>query len=183
MQIRKEKLWKIILWSVAVVIALIFGRGYGDKVVVPEIKSEVPPPGMYRVMKVVDGDTIQVSVTGKTDDLETVRFIGIDTPETVDPRKPVQCFGKEASNKTKELLTDQNVFLEKDETQDDRDKYGRILRYVFLEDRTNVNQYLIQEGYAHEYTYRIPYIYQSNFKQAEVYAKEHEKGLWGAECE
>ncbi len=178
----KERKWKLILWTIAGIIAIVFGQGYNDKVVVPEIKSEIPPPGMYRVMKVVDGDTIQVSATGKADDVETVRFIGIDTPETVDPRKPVQCFGKEASNKTKELLTDQNVFLEKDETQDDRDKYGRMLRYVLLEDRTNVNQYLIQEGYAHEYTYRIPYTHRLEFKQAEVYAKEHEKGLWGAEC-
>ena len=178
----KLKIWKYTFGLIVVVVGIIFGQGYGDKVVVPEIKSETPPVGMYHVMKVVDGDTIQVSVTGKVDDLETVRFIGINTPETVDPRKEVECFGHEASNKTKELLTNQNVFLENDETQTDRDKYGRLLRYVLLENKTNVNQYLVQEGYAYEYTYKFAYKYQSDFKAAQKYAKENGKGLWGEGC-
>lgn len=178
----KQKFWKYFLWALVLVVGVVFGKGYEEKIVIPDIQSEVPPAGMYRVMKVVDGDTIQVSETGKADDVETVRFIGINTPETVDPRKEVECFGHEASDKTKELLTDVNVFLESDDTQDDRDKYGRLLRYVLLENKTNVNQYLIQEGYAYEYTYKFAYKYQSDFKAAQKYAKENGRGLWGEEC-
>jgi len=179
---KKLKIWKIVFGILIVSVGIIFGRGYGDKVVVPDIISENPPTGMYHVMNVVDGDTIQVSLTGKVDDIETVRFIGINTPETVDPRKEVECFGHEASDKTKELLTNQNVFLESDDTQTDRDKYGRLLRYVLLTDKTNINQYLIQEGFAYEYTYKFAYKYQADFKAAQKYAKENGKGLWGKGC-
>ncbi len=128
-----------------------------------------------RVVRVIDGDTIQVFVK---DAKETVRLIGVDTPETVDPRKPVQCFGKQASDFTKSLLTGKTVYLESDATQGDTDKYQRLLRYVFLEDGTNVNRLLIKEGYAHEYTYKVPYTYQTAFKDAEKSARENNKGLW-----
>ncbi len=182
----KKKIITSLLSAVAcLIIFVFFGEDYSQKVTVPEIKtnsvSTVLPAGMYHVMKVVDGDTIQVSPTGMLDDIETVRFIGINTPETVDPRKEVECFGHEASNKTKSLLADKNVFLERDTTQTDRDKYGRLLRYVILEDKTNVNQYLIQEGYAYEYTYKTTYKYRTMFKEAQAYAEEHKKGLWADE--
>ncbi len=131
----------------------------------------------YRVIKVIDGDTLDVSLEDRT---ERLRLIGIDTPETVDPRKKVQCFGKEASNKAKELLSGQFVSLESDESQGERDKYKRLLRYVFLPDGTNFNLYMISEGYAHEYTYDEPYKYQFDFKQAEATARENSKGLWNS---
>lgn len=127
------------------------------------------------VTRVVDGDTIKVFLNGKN---ETVRLIGIDTPETVDPRRPVQCFGKEASNKTKSVLDKKNIFLEADPSQGNRDKYHRLLRYVFLSDGTNFNKLLIEEGFAHEYTYFLPYKYQAEFKLAEKQARENKKGLW-----
>lgn len=130
---------------------------------------------IYRVVKVVDGDTVDVDIDGK---VERLRLIGIDTPETVDPRKAVQCFGKEASNKAKELLNGQSVSLESDGTQGERDKYKRLLRYVFLPDGTNFNLYMISEGYAHEYTYDKPYKYQADFKQAEIDARNGNRGLW-----
>lgn len=129
----------------------------------------------YDVVKVTDGDTIDVLINGK---IERLRLIGIDTPETVDPRKPVQCFGVEASNKAKTVLTGKKVSLESDSTQGERDKYGRLLRYVFLEDGTNFNLMMIREGYANEYTYRVPYKYQSTFKQAQKDAEAKNKGLW-----
>jgi endonuclease YncB( thermonuclease family) len=132
----------------------------------------------YPVVKVVDGDTLDVNIDGKT---ERLRLIGIDTPETVDPRKSVQCFGVEASNKAKELLLGQNVGLEADESQGERDKYKRLLRYVFLPDGTNFNLFMIAEGYAHEYTYGESYKYQSEFKQAQIEARNNQKGLWSAE--
>ena len=132
-------------------------------------------PERHEIVKVVDGDTLDVSIEGKT---ERLRLIGIDTPETVDPRKSVQCFGKEASNRAKELLEGEFVSLESDETQGERDKYKRLLRYVFLPDGTNFNLYMITEGYAHEYTYDEPYKYQADFKQAEIDARAQNKGLW-----
>jgi micrococcal nuclease len=130
---------------------------------------------LYEVVDVVDGDTISVIIEGK---IEKLRLIGIDTPETVDPRKSVQCFGKEASDKAKELLSGKKVFLEKDNSQGERDKYNRLLKYVILEDKTNFNKKMIEEGFAHEYTYNIPYKYQEEFKRAEKEARENKKGLW-----
>ena len=130
---------------------------------------------MYRVTSVIDGDTLKVTLDGLT---VTVRMIGIDTPETVYPSKPVQCFGREASENAKTLLTDAVVHLEFDNSQGIHDKYGRLLAYVFLEDGTNVNEYMIAEGYAYEYTYSVPYKYQHAFKEAEISARVQKKGLW-----
>jgi micrococcal nuclease len=129
----------------------------------------------YEVSNVVDGDTIDVIIDGEE---ERIRMIGVDTPETKDPRTTVECFGKEASQKTKEELSGKEVRLEFDETQGKRGHYGRLLAYVLLKDGTNFNKSLIKQGYAHEYTYNIPYKYQEEFKQAEDYARENEKGLW-----
>jgi micrococcal nuclease len=129
----------------------------------------------YSVTQVVDGDTIKVSIDGKE---ETLRLIGLDTPETVDPRKPVQCFGKEASNKAKELLSGKKVKIEIDSTQGDRDKYGRLLTYVYREDGLFYNKHMIEQGYAHEYTYGTPYKYQSEFKTAQKNAQSSQLGLW-----
>ncbi|MGD8373804.1 MAG: thermonuclease family protein [Candidatus Woesebacteria bacterium] len=130
---------------------------------------------LYDVIEVVDGDTIKVNIDGKT---ETLRLIGIDTPETVDPGKPVQCYGKEASDNAKSLLTGKKVRLESDDTQEDRDKYDRLLRYVYFEDGTMYNKQVVADGYAHEYTYSTAYKYQSDFKQAQSDADAANKGFW-----
>ena len=132
-------------------------------------------PDLVKVVSVTDGDTIKVSIGGVT---QTIRMIGMDTPETVDPRKPVQCFGKEASNKTKEMLSGKMIRLESDSTQGDLDKYQRLLRYVFLEDGTNFGKYMIEQGYAHEYTYDLPYKYQAEYKAAQKDAQANQRGLW-----
>ena len=138
--------------------------------------TQPPKSELYSVAKVLDGDTIDVNINGKT---ERLRLIGIDTPETLDPRKPVQCFGKEASDKAKEILNDKKVSLENDPVGGERDKYNRLLRYVFLEDSTNFNKLMISEGYAHEYTYQSQvYKYQSEFEQAEKEARDANRGLW-----
>ncbi|MBI5400777.1 MAG: thermonuclease family protein [Candidatus Yonathbacteria bacterium] len=144
----------------------------------PTIGRLTQMPELPLVTRIVDGDTIVVGINGMQ---EKIRLIGVDTPETVDPRKPVQCFGKEASAFSKSLLLNMRVRLERDASQGDRDKYGRLLRYVFLEDGTLVNQKIILEGYGHEYTYRIPYQYQTEFKNAERSARESQKGLWARE--
>lgn len=134
-----------------------------------------PSAAFYQVVRVIDGDTIVVKINDKN---ETVRLIGINSPEVNDPRKPVECFGHEASNKAKEILTGKKVRLEADPTQSDRDKYGRLLRYVFLKDGTNFNQLMIEQGYAFEYTYHFPYRYQKEFKQAQKKAEKEGMGLW-----
>lgn len=127
------------------------------------------------VVRVVDGDTLVVRLNNKD---QTLRLIGINTPETVDPRKTVECFGKEASNKAKELLTGKIVRVESDPTQGTYDKYDRMLAYVFVGDLF-FNKYMIEEGYAYEYTYDIPYKYQDEFKAAQKQAQELKRGLWG----
>lgn len=147
-----------------------------SKPLAPENKKpEKTLSELYTVAKVIDGDTIDVNIDGK---VERLRLIGIDTPETVDPRKPVQCFGKEASSKAKDLLEGKKVRLESDTSQDNRDKYNRLLRYVYLEDGTSYNKLIIAEGYAHEYTYNVPYKYQAEYKQAQKEAESAQKGLW-----
>jgi micrococcal nuclease len=139
------------------------------------VVASVAPQPLVPVLRVVDGDTIVVSVNGKN---ETVRLIGINTPETVDPRKTVECFGREASGRAQALLQNASVILEADPTQGDRDKYGRLLRYIFLPDGTNVNELMIEEGYAYEYTYATPYAYQEEFQTAQKAAMVQKKGLW-----
>lgn len=146
--------------------------------VINEIKSQTSTSEKYYlIVSVVDGDTIKINLDGKT---ITLRLIGLDTPETVDPRKPVQCFGVEASNKAKELLSGKKIRIEKDSTQGDLDKYGRTLAYIYLEDGTFYNKYMIEQGYAHEYTYDLPYKYQDEFKKAEKDAQSKQLGLWSS---
>jgi micrococcal nuclease len=135
---------------------------------------------LYKVVRVVDGDTIDVDVEGVT---ERIRLIGIDTPESVDPRRPVECFGVEASKRAKELMLGKRVSLKDDPTQDNRDTHGRLLRYVFLESGEHINLRLIEEGYAQEYTYDLPYKYQRAFRDAEKDAELLSRGLWGPACE
>ena len=129
------------------------------------------------LVKVVDGDTIAVSISGKN---ETVRIIGIDTPEVVDKIKTVECFGKEASDFARLTLQDnKTVLLEYDPTQGERDKYNRLLRYVWINSgETDFGKLIIEGGYASEYTYNLPYKYQNEYKQAERKAREAKKGLW-----
>lgn len=134
------------------------------------------PAGFVPVKNVVDGDTVEVWRDGRA---VRVRLIGIDTPEVVDPRKVVQCFGREASIEAHKVLEGKNVRLELDPTQGETDKYGRLLAYLFTPDGQNYNQYMIEQGFAHEYTYQSqPYKYQSQFKQAEQNARAQQRGLW-----
>ena len=127
------------------------------------------------VVRVVDGDTLVVRLGGRE---ETVRLIGIDTPESVDPRTPVQCFGREASARAKELLEGKQVQVETDPSQGERDQYGRLLAYVALAGGDLVNQRLIAEGFGHEYTFDRPYRHQAAFRAAERQAREQQRGLW-----
>lgn len=107
----------------------------------------------YLCTRVVDGDTIVVDMDGKQ---EKVRLIGVDTPETVHPEKPVEYFGKEASEFTKRMAEGKKVRLEYD--WQDRDKYGRVLAYVYLEDGTFLNAEIVRQGFGFAYT-RYPFKY------------------------
>lgn len=129
-----------------------------------------------KVVRVIDGDTVDVQLG---EDVQRLRLIGIDTPETVAPGQPVDCYGPEASNHMKTLLTGQAVTLQTDPTQDTFDRYDRLLVYIFL-GSMNVNEHMIREGFAREYTYRTAYRYQAAFKAAEVEAKQANRGLWAA---
>lgn len=129
----------------------------------------------YPVTKVRDGDTIVVNVDGKD---EAVRLVGINTPETVDPRKPVECFGKQSSEKMKALLQGKVVTLEADETQSDRDRYGRLLRFVFVEGE-DVGLVMLREGYAVESLYSdVPHTYHQEYLRVQKEAQENKSGLW-----
>lgn len=141
----------------------------------PEISQD--SQNQVLVSRVIDGDTIEISSGLK------VRYIGIDTPETVHPQKPLQCFGKEASQKNKELVEGKLVSLEKDVSE--TDKYGRLLRYVYLvtgdsQEPIFVNDYLVRQGYAHSTSYPPDIKYQTQFGQSEADARENNRGLWSA---
>lgn len=134
------------------------------------------PEGYNKVTSVVDGDTIRALVNGK---VESIRLLGIDTPELKDPRKPVQCFSSEASKKMAEFILGKIVKLVSDPTQGDRDKYKRLLRYVYLQDGTFVNGEMVKQGYAFSYK-QYPTQELDEFNAYEKYARDNNLGLWGS---
>ncbi len=125
---------------------------------------------LVRVARIVDGDTIEL------ENGEKVRYIGINTPESVKTNTPIQCMAKEASARNKELVEGKLIRLEKDVS--DRDRYGRLLRYIYLEDGTFVNDILVREGYARALTFPPDVAFAENFKQSEREAREAQRGLW-----
>lgn len=188
----KEKLFYPLLGVVVFLALVLFSQGLRPQSVTvnkntdnPSAESQTKTPSSKSssaervlVTRVVDGDTIEIEGGQK------VRYLGINTPETVDPRKTVQCFGKESSNKNKELVEGKKVRLEKDVSE--TDKYGRLLRYVYLPAEKGgggeifVNDYLVQEGYATATSYPPDIKYQDKFKAAETSARDTKKGLWGS---
>ena len=127
----------------------------------------------YRVVRVVDGDTIEIEYQGR---LEKVRYIGIDTPETVHPRRPVEAYGVEAAEANRQLVEGKRVRLEFDVQR--RDRYGRLLAYVYAGD-TMVNEWLVREGYAQVATYPPNLKYVDRFIAAQLSAREEGRGMWG----
>lgn len=134
------------------------------------------PEGLlyYYVISVTDGDTIRVNYNGRS---TPVRMIGIDTPETVHPNKPVECYGPESSEYARRHLSNKSVQLEFDNSQGMTDKYGRLLAYVYV-DGVSYNFHAIKDGYAYEYTYNSAYKYQKEFMFAESEAESENRGLW-----
>ena len=144
-------------------------NGGGSQVATLGIKNVILQGESFKVVRVVDGDTIEIEGG------QTVRYIGIDTPETVHPQKTVECFGREASNKNKELVEGKFVQLEKDVSE--TDKYGRLLRYVYA-NGVFVNELLVKEGFAHASSYPPDIKYQDLLNSAQKEARSHNKGLW-----
>jgi micrococcal nuclease len=138
-------------------------------------KAEVSQPGLYRVTHFVDGDTITVDMNGTE---EKVRFVGVDTPETHKPNTPVQCYGPAAAAYTKAIIGTNNVRLTSDPQSTDRDRYDRLLLYVYLPDGTLVNEKLIQTGHGFYYPY-FPFTKSAQFSADQDTAKAAHLGLWG----
>lgn len=133
----------------------------------------VAPSDLVQVVSVTDGDTINVLIGTER---KALRYIGIDTPETVAPGQPVGCFGQEASNENKRLVEGKMVRLEKDVSETDR--FGRLLRYVYLTDGAMVNELMVSNGFAQSSTFPPDVKYQERFSAAQRAAQEQGKGLW-----
>jgi len=142
------------------------------------IKDVKETPAIYRVVTVIDGDTIRVDIGGT---VETVRLIGIDTPEIANPNNSQSdYYGPEAAQYVRQILEKQSVYLIPDPMNSNRDKYGRLLRYVFLENGTLVNAKLVENGFAFNYIYE-PFQFMKQFDYLEKQAKEKRLGLWSGE--
>lgn len=127
--------------------------------------------GTYRVVRVIDGDTILL------ENGESVRYLGIDAPETRHPTRGLECYGREATERNKDLVEGKTVRLEPDKT--DRDRYGRLLRYVYV-GGVFVNAKLIEEGYAYSSYYPPDTKYYQQLLTLELQAKREGTGLWSA---
>lgn len=131
-------------------------------------------PGLYSIARFVDGDTIVVDMDGKQ---ETIRMIGVDTPETHKPNTPVQCYGPAAAAYTKHLISNNKVRLQADSKSTNRDRYNRLLRYVYLPDGQMVETALIQNGYGFAYL-DFPFDMSGDFAKYQDQARAASKGLW-----
>lgn len=135
----------------------------------------LPTDPTYRVSNVVDGDTLDVRGADGTE--VRVRLVGIDTPETVDPNRRVECEGPEASARMKELLLEKNVSLEA-KPDEDKDPYGRLLRYVFLSGK-DIGAQMIEEGYAVSICKKFPHPRCNTYEELEKKAMQAKLGRWG----
>src|SRR3989338_3606078 len=141
--------------------------------------------GLIALLAVLGYDVslVEEDVPSNAEWYPLVRVIDVDTSETVDPREPAQCFGAEATVAAKNILEGQLVRLETDPSQDTYDAYGRPLAYAYVpaspvRSDIMVNEYLIREGFGHEYTLSVPYRYQQRFHEAQAEARARERGLW-----
>lgn len=139
-------------------------------------ENQLSEPILVHVTRVVDGDTLVV--TDERDIEYTVRLIGIDTPETKKPGTPIECFGLQATEYLSLLVEDKDVYIVSDSTQADVDRYNRLLRYVYGRDNQLINELMVSQGYAFEYTYETPYVFQDFFKEAQLHAQSNSIGLW-----
>lgn len=128
------------------------------------------------VTRVIDGDTIEVSLDD-SDEKNKVRLIGINSPET-SGRRGRECYGLESSQFATKKLQHSSITMHRDSTQQNRDKYNRLLRYVTMDTGTDFGLSMIRSGYAYEYTYKNPYAQQKLYRSAEKNARIQSLGLW-----
>lgn len=186
---------RLLLGSVLAVLALAGCTAQGGPLTVPagshaplhEVPCEAtgttarPPAlqatasGPYAVETVVDGDTIRISCNGTS---TRVRFVGINAPESVKDDAPVECGGPEASTYLHSLLDGQQVFLSADPAQGVRDRYDRILAYVWTADGTLANRTILEHGHAEATGYGKPFAYSEDFTAAADQAQENKAGRW-----
>jgi micrococcal nuclease len=172
----------LVLIALAVIVSLFLLSW----ILIPQIRPAVASfrkevaisPGTYRVTEVFDGDTISVKMDGRT---EKVRMIGVDTPETHKPNSPVECWGPEASSFAKQSLQNSTVRLVADPTNQNRDRYDRLLRYVYTSNGELFNQKVIEQGYGFAYT-SFPFEKRQEFETAQQYAAASKSGVWGSGC-
>lgn len=138
-------------------------------------------PRTFRVSDVVDGDTVKLTQT-YGGGIVTVRVLGIDTPETRDPRRGVGCYGPEASAWATRVLLGKTVTIRTDSTQDTRDRYGRLLAYVRLPSGLDYSTAAVRAGYAKHYVYQTPVSLAPRLRAAEASARTNGRGLWGPPC-
>ena len=145
----------------------------------PTPRVEPPDGSSHAIVAVVDGDTAKIEFQGET---ISMRIIGIDTPETVHPSRPVEPFGPEATVRARELLEGKTVKLEYDaDPEHDRfGKYGRLLVYLRLEDGTDFGKSMVAAGFARAYP-KYPFSRSKEYLAVEAVAKKAKKGLWGLE--
>lgn len=173
-EIRKLALWGLCAaWISACSVA-----SQGLPSVTDHPRKEVAPVvgELRQVVRVVDGDTLIVAPN------EKIRLIGVDAPETVHPKKAVQCFGKDAKAFARSWLEGRTIRLSFDERytrQRHKDKFGRTLAYVYLDDGRMLNAELIRQGYAHAYP-RFPFRYLAEFRELERDARRLGAGLWSS---
>lgn len=151
----------------------------GSAIITPYPSAILPSKleGPFKVIQVLDGDTIEVEINAS---VQKIRFVGLDTPEVQGPNRSAMCFGADASAKTKELLSGQSVYLETDSPINLIDKYDRLLRYIYrTSDNLFISKYLVEFGYATEYSYQgVAHKYQSEFRRAQETARSQIRGLW-----
>ena len=169
----RRLLWFWWLVFIAIIVLTIFLILKIDDLRKPVEKNQ---PGLYSVSEFIDGDTIAVNMNGTT---EIIRMIGIDTPETHRPNTPVQCYAEAAADYTEDLINGHRVRLQADPLNTNRDRYNRLLRYVYLPDGTLVQARIITNGYGFAYTL-FPYQKSDEFKGYEATATAAGKGLWSA---
>lgn len=173
----KNRLLLIIIFLIILGLWMVGAGLAGQQVNVPQATTSATPvleDEEVKVKNVIDGDTIELNTGQK------VRYIGVDTPETVDPRRPVACFGKEAGEENKKLVQGKTILLEKDISE--VDKYGRLLRYVYLklDDGSTlfVNDHLVRQGFAQVSTHPPDVKFTKQLVSAEKEARESSRGLW-----
>lgn len=170
--ITKRRFRKILISLLIILLTFVIAK-YDSQI---EQKTNISVDGTYQVTQVLDGDTVEIDMNGNR---EKIRFIGVDTPETHDPRKAVQCFGKAASNFTQSLVDNKRVRLEADALSTSRDRYNRLLRYVYVDANTLVNAEIIKQGYGFAYT-GFDFTKSAEFKNYQNEARTSNRGLWAS---